>query len=69
MVHIDPDFKTKKAFIEALTAGREISIYTPGPFPLSNNGTGIFVIEAPANFHKWYCKVSCTEGKIVKVVK
>lgn len=69
MVHIDPDFKTKKAFIEALKDNREITVYSPGPFPLTNNGNGVFVIEAPANYHKWYLKVECKNGIVTKVLK
>jgi hypothetical protein len=69
MVHIDPDYPTKKAFLEALKNGKEIFVYQPGLFPISNEGTGVFVVEAPAHFHKWYCRVQCENSKILKVMK
>jgi len=68
MVHISPDFPSKKAFLEALKAGREISVYQPGPFPISGNGTGVFVIEAPANYHKWYQEVLCENCRVIKTL-
>jgi hypothetical protein len=67
MVHIDPDFKTKKSFLEALKTGKEIYVYQPGMFPIANNGTGTFVVEAPANYHKWYVSVECVNSRIIKV--
>ena len=69
MVHLEPDRKTKKAFIEDLNAGKTFYVNQPGFFPISNNGTGIFVIEAPAEYHKWYCRVECIDSKVVKVLK
>ena len=68
MVHIRPDYNTKKAFLEDLKNGRFIEVYQPGPFPISNNGNGVFVIEAPAIYHKWYCAVLCENSKILKVL-
>ena len=67
MVHIDPDFKTKKAFLEALKNGREIYVYSPGPFPAPKNGR--VSIEAPAEYHKWYLSVEIKDEKIVKVYR
>jgi hypothetical protein len=69
MVHISPDFPTKKAFLEALKIGRDIAVYQPGIFPIAGNGTGVFTIEAPANFHKWYCTVVCENCRVIKVKK
>jgi hypothetical protein len=68
MVHLSPDRNTKKSFIEDLKAGKEFSVYQPGIFPISNNGTGVFVIEAPANYHKWYTAVLCKDCKVLKVL-
>jgi hypothetical protein len=68
MVHIDPDFPSKKAFLEALKTNREISVYQPGPFPISGNGTGVFVIEAPAHYHKWYQAVLCENCRVIKTL-
>lgn len=65
MVHISPDFDTKKAFKEAVKAGRKIRIYSPGPFPVPVNGR--VVVEAPAHYHKWYAECDVKDGYIVKV--
>lgn len=65
MVHISPDFPTKKAFKEAVAAGRKIRIYSPGPFPVPQDGKA--VVEAPANYHKWYAQVTVKDGIVVKV--
>ena len=65
MVHISPDFPTKKAFKEAVAAGKKIRIYSPGPFPVPVNGKA--VVEAPANYHKWYASVIVKDGYVVKV--
>ena len=66
MVHIRPDFNTKKAFLEAFKNGQKITVYQPGFFPLSgNNG----VIEAPAHYHKWYLGIEWNENHIITKVK
>jgi hypothetical protein len=66
MVHIDPDFPTKKAFKEAFAKGRKIYIYSPGPFPVPPDGRA--VVEAPAHYHKWYANVVVKDYLIVKIV-
>lgn len=67
MVHIDPDFKTKKEFKEAFRKGVEIMTYTPGGlFQSADNG--VVTIEAPAMFHKWYCRVEIKDRKVVKII-
>lgn len=65
MVHISPDFESKKAFKEAVKAGRKIRIYSPGPFPVPVNGKA--VVEAPARMHKWYATVIVKDGYVEKV--
>lgn len=66
MVHIDPDYETKKAFKEAFKKGKAIYIYSPGPFPVPANGRA--VVEAPARYHRWYSTVIVENHKIVKIV-
>jgi hypothetical protein len=66
MAHIRPDFKTKKAFKEAVKAGRKISVYSPGFFPVKTEG--VVSVEAPANFHRWYARVLVHKGYVVKVL-
>ena len=66
MPHISPDFKTKKDFKEALRQGMEITLYNPsGLFPIKPN---IEVVEAPAEYHKWYARVTHNDGIITKVL-
>ena len=67
MVHISPDFPTKKAFKEAIAAGKSVYIYQPGGlFPTPQNGT--VTIEAPANYHKWYCRAEVKDTKVIRVI-
>lgn len=66
MAHISPDFKTKKAFKEAITVGKQIRVFSPGPFPPKQNG--IEYVEAPAEYHKWYAKVQVKDGVVTKVL-
>jgi hypothetical protein len=66
MVHIDPDYPTKKAFKEAFAKGKDIYTYSPGPFPSPSEGR--VVVEAPARYHKWYATVIVKNNKIIKIV-
>lgn len=66
MAHIEPDFKTKKAAKEAIAAGRVVMAYQPGGmFPLTprinTKGQRVVVIEAPAEYHKWYAEAVVDE--------
>lgn len=67
MVHIRPDFQTKKSFLEAFKKGTEIYVFDPaGIFPLLRCSNG--VVEAPAELHKWYQTVKWDENyKITKI--
>jgi hypothetical protein len=68
MVHITPDFNTKKAFIEAFKSGERIVVFQPGFFPLTApNGTA--VIEAPAHYHKWYLRVEYSDFIVTKILR
>lgn len=67
MAHITPDFKTKKAFLEAFLRGVKIEVYSPGIYPAKKDG--IEYIEAPSNFHKWYARVRVQNGYVVEVLK
>ena len=68
MSYVYPDYKTKKAFREAVDAGVKHKTYNHGGmFPTSQNGTD--VIEGPhyPQPHRWYASVSVVEGIVVKV--
>jgi len=66
MVHISPDFSTKKAFKEAVKRGDLISVYAAGIYPAQKNGK--VVVEAPAKMHKWYATVEVKDGYVKKVL-
>jgi len=65
MAHISPDFPTKKAFKEAFKSGKQISIFSPGPFPMAQSGRTC--VEAPASYHKWYAEVEYIDGIVTKI--
>jgi len=66
MAHIRPDFKTKKAFKEAVKRGDTIYIYLPGGI-FSMPMSGHAVVEAPAERHSWYAEVDYENFIITKV--
>ena len=67
MAHIFPDFKTKKAFREAVETGERVTVFNPSGFfpirPLKE------IVEAPAKMHKWYAQVEHNKGIITKVLR
>jgi len=66
-MYVSPNFKTKRAMLEALAAGHDVSVYSPGPFPCPSNGeTAIEGPHYPAP-HSWYAAVTLTDGRIVSV--
>ncbi|KKL62937.1 hypothetical protein LCGC14_2180190 [marine sediment metagenome] len=69
MSYVDPDYKTKKAFKEAVTAGIEHRTYSyAGVFPTKQDGHD--VIEGPhyPKAHAWYAEVEVSDGVVIKVV-
>jgi hypothetical protein len=67
MAYVDPDFKTKKALKEAVAAGKKLYPYSPGPFPVEQNGR--VSIEGPhyPKPHAWYADCDVVGGVITKV--
>ncbi len=62
-MYVRPNFKTKKAFKEAVKLGDKIELYDPSPFGIAvTNGTAF--VEGP---HKWYASVTVVDSKIIKV--
>jgi len=61
MVEITPDFKTKKAFLQALKDGVEIYAIQV-IFPVKD---GKDVIEAPQGIHKWYAQCVIKDMRII----
>lgn len=66
MCHISPDYSTKKAFKDAFKQGVQVQCFNPsGLFPQKD---GCDVIEAPASYHKWYCRVNIVNGYVSKIL-
>lgn len=61
------NFKTKKAFKEAVAAGKLVSLYSPGLGTPKTNGTEY--VEGPhyPEPHRWYAEVKVENGLVVKV--
>lgn len=68
MAYVSPNYKTKKAFKEAVAAGRAHEPYSPsGMFKIPRNGR--VVIEGPhyPEPHRWYADCDVVDGIITKV--
>jgi hypothetical protein len=67
-VYVLPNFKSKKALREAVAAGEEVTVFSPGPFGCAKDGK-VFV-EGPhyPEPHRWYGSVILEKGRVVKVV-
>lgn len=66
-MYTSKDFKTKKAFKEAIAKGEKITLYAPGLGTPAVNGTDF--VEGPhyPKPHTWYAKVLVKDGYVVKV--
>ena len=66
-MYVNPNFKTKKAFKEAVARGDQIPVFSPGPFPAPTEGRTS--IEGPhyPQPHRWYASVIIKNGLVVKV--
>ena len=67
IMYCDINFKTKKALKEAVTSGKKVYVFSPGPFPAPTNGR--CAVEGPhyPEPHKWYAQVEIVDGQIVSV--
>ena len=66
-MYTNTNFPTKKAFKEAVAAGKKCRCHSPGPFPCPDNGT--IAIEGPhyPKPHKWYAQATLVDGVVTKV--
>jgi hypothetical protein len=66
-MYVNPNFKSKKEFKEAVAAGKSVELYQPGLGTVPLNGTAC--VEGPhyPEPHKWYATVKIENGKVVKV--
>jgi hypothetical protein len=67
-VYVDPNFPTKKALKEAVAAGKDVYVFSPGPFPAPTDGETS--VEGPhyPKPHTWYARVRIQDGVVVKVI-
>ena len=63
------NFRTKKAFKEAVANGEHVEVYQPGPFGSGIELEGSFCAEGPhyPEPHRWYASISVKDGKVVSV--
>lgn len=67
MAYTTVNFRTKKALKEAVAAGTKIGVYSPGPFPVAQDGP--LALEGPhyPEPHKWYAEAEVKGGFVIKV--
>ena len=68
-MYTDINFKTKKAFKEAVARGEKITVYQPGPFGGNEPTEGTVCIEGPhyPEPHRGYATATLEKGYVVKV--
>jgi hypothetical protein len=68
-MYTDRNFKTKKALKEAVAAGKQVSVYQPGPFGGNVPTDGEVTAEGPhyPQPHSWYARLTLKNGVVVKV--
>ena len=64
MSYVDPNYKTKKDFINAVKSGVQHRTYNPSMFPIQN---GEDVVEGPhyPQPHRWYASVVVQNGIVI----
>lgn len=68
-MYVLPNFSTLKELKEAVASGKNVTVFSPGPFPAKQDG--IENVEGPhyPKPHKWYARVQVKAGQVVKVLK
>lgn len=66
-MYTDINFKSKKAFKEAVASGKEVTLYAPGFGQPPINGTCAVSGPHYPEPHRWYAEVTVTNGKVTKV--
>lgn len=66
-MYTDINFKTKKALKEAVSSGKKVACFSPGPFGCPTNGkVSLEWPHYPAP-HTWYATATLVDGIVVKV--
>lgn len=68
MAYVDPNFKSKKELKAAVAEGKEVFVFSPGPFGCKQDGREF--IEGPhyPKPHTWYAQVEVKAGQVIKVI-
>lgn len=68
MMYVDPNFKTKKALVEAVKAGKAVDVYQPAGVGSVPRDGKVF-LEGPhyPEPHSWYATGIMENGHLVKV--
>lgn len=68
-MYTDRNYKTKKALREAVAAGKEVTVFQPGPFGGNEPMDGVVTLEGPhyPEPHRWYARATLRDGIVVKV--
>ena len=68
-MYVTPNYPSKKALREAVTAGKSVEVFSPGPWPAPVNGDTS--VEGPhyPKPHTWYARVRVQDGRVVKVLR
>lgn len=68
MAYVSPNFRSKKALREAVAAGQQVTVFSPGPFGCPQDGR--VGVEGPhfPEAHRFYVTVLVEKGKVVKVL-
>ena len=61
------NFKSKKAFKDAVKAGNKVKLWNPGIGDLPDNGTVYVSGPHYPKPHTWYAQVKVENGVVVKV--
>jgi hypothetical protein len=71
-MYTDKDFKTKKELKEAVAAGKQITVYQPGPFGGNEPRDGTVTLEGPhyPKPHTWYLeRRRGSQGKVAVQIR
>jgi len=68
-MYVSPNFKTKKAFKDAIASGRDVSFYHPAGMGPNAPQDGTVFVEGPhyPEPHRWYAKVTIAAGRVTKI--
>jgi len=67
-MYVDPNYPTKKALKDAVKDGKDVYVFSPGPFPAPTDGETS--VEGPhyPKPHTWYARVRIADGKVTEVL-